>query len=295
MSTLLELRNVTKIFGGGLFQGSETVALRDFSFAIDSEQPTITAVVGESGSGKTTMAQIMLGLETPTSGEVLYKGQVIRSGSRREKRAFRRDMQAILQDPFGVYNSFYKVDHVLTTPIAKFGLAKSRKEAQTLIEQALLAVGLRPEDTLGRYPHQLSGGQRQRTMVARTLLLRPKVIVADEPVSMIDASLRVTVLDNLLKLKREFGISLVYITHDLATAYQISDRIIVLYRGDVVEAGDPEQVVKHPEHPYTKLLIGSIPLPDPERRWGDDLVDGNGKEIEHLIPDSSESASVLSH
>lgn len=295
MSTLLELRNVTKIFGGGLFQGSETVALRDFSFAIDSEQPTITAVVGESGSGKTTMAQIMLGLETPTSGEVLYKGQVIRGGSRREKRAFRRDMQAILQDPFGVYNSFYKVDHVLTTPIAKFGLAKSRKEAQTLIEQALLAVGLRPEDTLGRYPHQLSGGQRQRTMVARTLLLRPKVIVADEPVSMIDASLRVTVLDNLLKLKREFGISLVYITHDLATAYQISDHIIVLYRGDVVEAGDPEQVVKHPEHPYTKLLIGSIPLPDPERRWGDDLVDGNGKEIEHLIPDSGESASVLSH
>ncbi|MDQ3044929.1 MAG: ABC transporter ATP-binding protein [Chloroflexota bacterium] len=295
MSTLLELRNVTKIFGGGLFQKSQTVALRDFSYTIDSDRPTITAVVGESGSGKTTMAQLMLGLETPTSGQVLYKGHDPRKGSRREKQAFRRDLQAILQDPFGVYNSFYKVDHVLTTPIAKFGLAKSRKEARELIEQALLAVGLRPEDTLGRYPHQLSGGQRQRTMVARTLLLRPKVIVADEPVSMIDASLRVTVLDNLLKLKREFGISLIYITHDLATAYQISDHIIVLYRGDVVEAGDPEQVVKHPEHPYTKLLIGSIPLPDPERRWGEDLVDGNGKLVEHLILESDEPAGVLSH
>ena len=147
-----------------------------------------------------------------------------------------------------------------------------------MIEHALRAVGLKPEETLSRFPHQLSGGQRQRTMVARTLLLRPKVIVADEPVSMVDASLRVTVLANLLQLKQQFGISLVYITHDLATAYQISDRIIVLHGGEVVESGDPEQVVKHPEHPYTRLLISSIPQPDPERPWGDDevVVDGAG-------------------
>ena len=137
------------------------------------------------------------------------------------------------------------------------------------------AVGLRPEDTLGRYPHQLSGGQRQRTMVARTLLLRPKVIVADEPVSMVDASLRVTVLGNLLQLKQDFGISLIYITHDLATAYQISDRIIVLHQGRVVETGHPEQVVKHSQHPYTKLLIASIPLPDPNRPWGEDTPDSD--------------------
>ena len=150
-----------------------------------------------------------------------------------------------------------------------------------MIESALEAVGLRPEETLGRFPHQLSGGQRQRIMVARTLLLRPKVIVADEPVSMVDASLRVTVLGNLLQLKREFGISLIYITHDLATAYQISDRIIVLNRGEVVEEGDPEQIVKHPQHPYTQLLIGSIPLPDPKRRWGDTLPD------EHLVAGES--------
>ena len=270
MTPLLELRNVSMVYGGGLFSRRQVTALADFSLVIDEQQPTIVAVVGASGSGKTTMARLLLGLEVPTSGEVLYRGKDLRRCSRPERRAFRREVQAIFQDPFGVYNPFYTVDHVLTTPVAKFKLAKSRLEGRRLIEQALRAVGLRPEETLGRYPHQLSGGQRQRTMVARTLLLRPKVIVADEPVSMVDASLRVTVLGNLLQLKQDFGISLIYITHDLATAYQISDRIIVLHSGRVVEAGDPEQVVKHPEHPYTKLLIGSVPLPDPNHPWGED-------------------------
>jgi ABC-type oligopeptide transport system ATPase subunit len=267
---LLELRNVSMVYGGGLFSRRQTTALADFSLVIEEQQPAITAVVGASGSGKTTMARLLLGLEAPTSGEVLYRGKDLRHCSHQERRAFRREVQAIFQDPFGVYNPFYTVDHVLTTPVAKFKLATSRQEGRRLIEQALRAVGLRPEETLGRYPHQLSGGQRQRTMVARTLLLRPKVIVADEPVSMVDASLRVTVLANLLQLKQDYGISLIYITHDLATAYQISDRIIVLHQGRVVEAGDPEQVVKHPQHPYTKLLIASVPLPDPNHPWGED-------------------------
>ncbi len=266
---LLELRDVTKIFGGGRFGQREVVALKEFSLALDAEHPVIVAVVGESGSGKTTMARLLLGLESPSTGAVLYKGVDLSRLSGRERRVFRRDVQAIFQDPFEVYNPFYKVDHVLTTPIAKFGLAHTREDARRQIEQALCAVGLKPEETLGRFPHQLSGGQRQRTMVARTLLLRPKVIVADEPVSMIDASLRVTVLQNLLQLKQEFGISLIYITHDLTTAYQISDQIIVLHRGDVVERGDPEQIVKRPQHSYTKLLISSIPLPDPDRQWGE--------------------------
>jgi ABC-type oligopeptide transport system ATPase subunit len=273
MTPLLELRDVSMVYGGGLFSRRQTTALADFSLVIEEQQPAIVAVVGASGSGKTTMARLLLGLETPTSGEVLYRGKDLRRCSHQERRAFRREVQAIFQDPFGVYNPFYKVDHVLTTPVAKFKLARSRPEGRRLIEQALRAVGLRPEETLGRYPHQLSGGQRQRTMVARTLLLRPKVIVADEPVSMVDASLRVTVLGNLLQLKQDFGISLIYITHDLATAYQISDRIIVLHQGRVVEAGHPEQVVKHPQHPYTKLLIGSIPLPDPNHPWGEETPD----------------------
>ncbi|MEJ7762276.1 MAG: ABC transporter ATP-binding protein [Thermomicrobiales bacterium] len=281
MTPLLELRHVSMAYGGGFFGRGQVTALDDFSLALEDGQPTIIAVVGESGSGKTTMARLLLGLESPTAGTVFYRGNDLRRCSRSDRREFRREAQAIFQDPFGVYNPFYKVDHVLTTPVAKFKLAKSRAEGRRLIEEALRAVGLRPEDTLGRYPHQLSGGQRQRTMVARTLLLRPKVIVADEPVSMVDASLRVTVLGNLLQLKQEFGISLVYITHDLATAYQISDRIIVLHRGSVVEEGDPEQVVKRPQHPYTKLLISSIPLPDPNRRWGGDLP-GDDDAVETL-------------
>lgn len=272
MTPLLEAQNVTKIFGGGLGSREQTVALKDFSLAIDAEQPTIIAVVGESGSGKTTMGRILLGLEQPTHGEVLFRGKNLHQLSRDESRRFRKEIQAIFQDPFGVFNSFYKVDHVLEMAVAKFGLAQDRQQARTLMEQALRAVGLRPDDTLGRYPNQLSGGQRQRIMVARALLLRPTVIIADEPVSMIDASLRVSVLKNLLQLKQDFGISIVYITHDLTTAYQISDSIIVLYRGEVVEQGDVE-LVKAPRHAYTKLLISSIPMPDPDHPWTDGQVE----------------------
>lgn len=285
---LIELRHVRKVFsGGGMFNRREVVALSDFSLSIHADHPTIVAVVGESGSGKTTMARILLGLETPSSGEVLYNGTNLQhlKHSKSEARDFRRNVQAVFQDPFGVYNAFYKVDHVLETPLRKFKLANGREEMRRMMEQALRQVGLEPGYTLGRYPHQLSGGQRQRTMVARTLLLRPRIIVADEPVSMIDASLRVTVLGNLLQLKRQFGMSLVYITHDLTTAYQISDRIIVLYRGEVVENGDPEQIIRSPQHPYTQLLIRSIPEPDPDRRWGEDDDD---------LEEEAEEADVLS-
>ena len=267
MTALLETRHVAKVFGGGLFDKTRTVAVEDFSMAIQGEPPSITAVVGESGSGKTTLARLLLGLIEPTAGQVLYRGKDLQRMSGDDWRAFRRDVQVIFQDPFEVYNPFYKVDHVLTTPVDKFRLARSKAESRAMIEGVLHTVGLRPEETLGRYPHQLSGGQRQRVMVARALILKPRLIVADEPVSMIDASLRATVLGSLQQLNREFGISIIYITHDLTTAYQISDNIIVLYRGSVAEVGDVELVVRQPQHPYTRLLIGSIPLPSPHRRW----------------------------
>jgi oligopeptide/dipeptide ABC transporter ATP-binding protein len=267
MTTLLEAAHVSKVFGGGLFQKETTVALDDFSLRIETDPPVITAVVGESGSGKTTLARVLLGEIDPTEGEIRYEGKDLRTLSRQERRAFRRDVQVIFQDPYEVYNPFYKVDHVLATPLTKFGLAKSRSQARDLMVEALQAVGLRPEETLGRYPHQLSGGQRQRVMVARALLVRPRLIIADEPVSMVDASLRATILDSLRTLTRDFGVSLIYITHDLITAYQISDNIIVLYRGSVAEAGEAEPIVQQPEHPYTRLLVGSIPQPDPDRGW----------------------------
>jgi peptide/nickel transport system ATP-binding protein len=270
VTSLLEARGLGKHFGGGLLDRTHTVALRDFSLALAENRPSVTAIVGESGSGKTTLARLLLGLLAPSRGQVRYRGQELTAMSRRQWQTFRREVQAIFQDPYEVYNPFYRVDHVLAVPVARFGLATSRAHRRSLIEDALRAVGLRPEETLGRFPHQLSGGQRQRVMVARALLLRPRVILADEPVSMVDASLRATILGTLRRMTLDLAIPVVYITHDLATAYQISGNIVVLYRGAVVEAGDVELVVKRPQHPYTRLLIGSIPLPGTERTWSSD-------------------------
>jgi len=268
MTSLIEARQASKVFGGGMFDKRVTVALDDFSFSVEDEPPRVVAVVGESGSGKTTLARLLLGLISPTTGQVLYKGNDLRTLAKDDRRGFLRDVQMIFQDPYEVYNPFYKVDHVLETPIAEFKLAKSAQERRTLIHDSLSAVGLRPEETLGRYPHQLSGGQRQRIMVARAVLLRPRLIIADEPVSMVDASLRATILDSLRQLNRDYGMSIVYITHDLITAFQISDAIMVLYRGTVAEAGDVDLVVRQPRHPYTQLLINSVPQPDPTHEWG---------------------------
>jgi oligopeptide/dipeptide ABC transporter ATP-binding protein len=269
MTALLDVKQVTKTFGHG---SDATVALDNFSLSISSDAPSFITVAGESGSGKTTLARLILGFMSPTTGEVLYRGKNLERMSSKDWHAFRHEVQAIFQDPFEVFNPFYKVDHLLAVPIEMFRLARSKAEARAKIEEALVAVGLRPDETLGRYPHQLSGGQRQRLTIARALLLQPRLIVADEPVSMVDASLRATILESLRKLHREFGISFLYITHDLTTAYQISESIIVLYRGSIAEVGDVDLVIGQPKHPYSQLLITSIPEPDVDRRWADDQV-----------------------
>ena len=269
-SSLLELRNVTQIFSSGPFWNREhNFAVNDVSFNLSDNPALITAVAGESGSGKTTLGRIMLGFQRPTLGQVLFRGDDVAEMNAAGRKQYRRQVQAIFQDPFSVYNPFYKVDHIFTVAIARYKLASSRDEARHLIEEAISGVGLRPSETLGRYPHQLSGGQRQRVMVARSLLLKPQVIIADEPVSMVDASLRATILETLRALNHELGIAILYITHDLTTAYQVADNIMIMYRGHVVEAGDVEHVINDPKHPYTRLLVQSIPMPDPSRRWAD--------------------------
>jgi peptide/nickel transport system ATP-binding protein len=269
MTPLLELKDVSKVYGGGMFRRRSTVALRDCTLSIGGARPTILSIAGESGSGKTTMGMLLLGFIEPTEGRVLYKGEDLWTAPKTTWREYRREIQAIFQDPFEVYNPFYKVDHVMTVPIAKFGLADSKDGRRAMMEEALEGVGLRPDEVLGRYPHQLSGGQRQRITVARALILKPKVIIADEPVSMVDASLRATILKSLRALKEDLGISILYITHDLATAYHISEDILILYQGEVVEAGDVDSVIISPQHPYTQLLVGSIAWPDPHRKWGE--------------------------
>ena len=268
--TALELRNVSQVFSSGPFWNRiGTVAVNDVSFKLSSDPSLITAVAGESGSGKTTLGRIMLGFQRPTSGTVVYRDKDVARMALADRKQFRREVQAIFQDPYSVFNPFYKVDHIFMMAIKRFKLASSSDESRQLIEEAISAVGLRPAETLGRYPHQLSGGQRQRVMVARSLLLKPKVIIADEPVSMVDASLRATILETLRALNHELGIAILYITHDLTTAYQVADNILIMYLGHVVEAGEVEKVINDPKHPYTQLLVQSIPMPDPNRRWAD--------------------------
>ncbi|HEY63755.1 MAG TPA: ABC transporter ATP-binding protein [Caldilineae bacterium] len=270
---LLEIRDLTKIYGGGLFASkSVTVALQNFNMTIEERPATITTIAGESGSGKTTLANLVLGFITPTSGQILYKGVDITQMNAQQRIAYRREVQAVFQDPYAVYNPFYRVKHIFDLAIKNFKLARNKQEARDLIEEALNVVGLRGEEVLEKYPHQLSGGQRQRMMVARAYLLKPRLIVADEPVSMVDASLRAMILDIMLRLRDEHNISFLYITHDLSTAYQIGDRIYLLYQGTIAERGDTVEVIENPKHPYVQLLIDSIPVPDPKVRWGSETV-----------------------
>jgi peptide/nickel transport system ATP-binding protein len=269
---LLELKKIAKVFrraGLGLVKERTVQALDEVSLAIPAE-PQIIALVGESGSGKSTLCRLVLGLEKPTSGQILYKGKDVAQWLKKDRREYRREVQIIFQDPYGAYNPFYRVDRVLWTAIKKFNVASADGEARRLIEESLEAVGLRPREILGRYPHQLSGGERQRIMLARVYLLKPKLVVADEPVSMLDASLRAMFLDHLKDFKK-LGISCLYITHDLNTAYFIADRIVILCSGRIVERGETESIVKNPLHPYTQQLISSIPTPNPGRRWKERL------------------------
>jgi peptide/nickel transport system ATP-binding protein len=269
MANLLEFRNVSKVYSRGLMNTKWTPALEEITLTLREEEPTILTIAGESGSGKTTLAMLLLGFITPTSGQIIYRGKDINQLRGKERLTFRREVQAVFQDPFAVFNPFYTVDHLLSVPIRRFKLAKSKAEARNKMDEALTAVGLRPEDVLGRFPHQISGGQRQRINVARALLLKPRLLIADEPVSMVDASLRANILETLRNLQRDHGVSIIYITHDLTTAYHIAKSIIILYRGSVMEAGDIDTVIKNPQHPYTRLLIDSIPWPNLDQRWGE--------------------------
>jgi len=266
---LLDLDRVSVSYKSRNFKAPPFLALDGFTLRIAQDRPKIVAIVGESGSGKTTLARVVLGMLAPTQGQMRYAGQALDAMARPDRAAFRREVQAIFQDPFSIFNPFYPVDHLLEMPLRIFRLAKSRAEEQAMIASALQRVGLTPGQVLGRHPHQLSGGQRQRIVVARCLMLRPRLIVADEPVSMIDASLRANVLAQIQALRDELGISIIYITHDIATARQVSDEVFVLHRGKTVESGTAEAVIARPQHEYTRLLVGSVPRPDPDHGWSD--------------------------
>jgi len=265
---LLDIRRATKIFGAGfLHKGQGVQALKEVNLSIADSPPRIVTIAGESGCGKSTLANAILGFVSLTSGHVLYRNKDVASMNRKERSAYRRQVQAVFQDPYAANNPFYTMKHVFEVPIRHFNLARTRTQARDLMETALNLVGLRGEEILEKHPHQMSGGQRQRIMMARAYLLQPRLIVADEPVSMVDASLRAMVLDIMLRMRDEHGISFLYITHDLSTAYQVGDDLCLIYRGRIVERGHAAAVIEDPKHPYVQLLLDSIPVPDPEQSW----------------------------
>jgi peptide/nickel transport system ATP-binding protein len=259
---LPEVIGLTKHFGlGGFGRKRRLHAVDDVTFSIARRE--IVALVGESGSGKSTVARLLALLYKPTSGDVRFEGKPISAlKGRRQKRAYRGYMPMVFQDPYSSVNAAYRVSHGIMRAISlhrrELGASARRGEAVRVMD----AVGLKPaEAMLSKYPYELSGGQRQRIGFAQALVLRPKLVLADEPVSMLDVSIRVGVLNLMAELREREGVSILYITHDLASARYVADRVIVMYAGHVVEMGPTEQVLAAPRHPYTKLLLSAAPDP----------------------------------
>ncbi len=253
--------------GGGLFRrGTRYVgAVAGVSFQLD--QGEILAVVGESGCGKTTIGKMVAGLFKPTAGRILYKGADIHGLKGDDFATYRRGVQMVHQDSYAALNPARTIFQSLGDPILHYRLARNSAQAREKLVELLTLVGLvPPEQFLDKYPHQLSGGQRQRLLLARALSLHPDLIVADEPVSMVDVSLRISLLDLMGEMNRRFNIAFIYITHDLATARYIAShgRIAVMYPGKVVETGNLSQVMADPRHPYLQALLAAVPIPDPK-------------------------------
>lgn len=255
----LEVKNICKIYEVGFIKKRSIKAVDDVSFKVGPSE--IVSLVGESGSGKTTVAKILLKLLKLTTGEVLFDGVNIWKDIKNYKdlRDYRRKVHAVFQDPFASYNPFYPIDRVLKQGIELISSVSSNSDTRLLMEEAISNVGLEPKTILGKYPHQLSGGEKQRIMIARCWMLNPQLIIADEPVSMIDASTRGGIIKLFEKLRDEQKTSILFITHDMGLAYYISDRILIMHNGNVVEEGIPEDVISNPVHNYTRRLVNSIP------------------------------------
>jgi ABC-type oligopeptide transport system ATPase subunit len=265
MTPLLELSHVNKDYRvGGFLDRSTLHAVKDVSFTLDEARPEIFTIVGESGSGKTTTARMILGNETPTSGTLRFMGKDIASiRSRKDRLAFMAKAQPIFQNPFEAFNPLTTIDYYLFSTAKRFLGVKDKASIDAATDKALQHVGLSLAEVRGRYSHELSGGQLQRIAVARALIPNPKLIVADEPVSMVDASLRMSIVNLFRELRDTLGVSIIYITHDLSTAYYISDRVIIMNRGDVVEAGEAKAVLDAPQHAYSRALRSAVLPPDP--------------------------------
>lgn len=251
----LSVKGLTKVFG---FGARKNVAVDNVY--MDLYEGEVISIVGESGSGKTTLAKMLLGLIGPSEGEIYFQGKKRDISSQRKRQEYWKNIQAIFQDPFSSYNIFNKIDAVLLDCIRmRGGRRLPHAKKLEMMAEACSFVNLKFEELTNKYPFELSGGQMQRLMIARIFLLKPKILLADEPTSMIDACSRATILDMLMQLRNEIGMTVIFITHDIGLAYYVSDSVYIMERGKIVEHGTADQVILHPQQPYTQRLISDVP------------------------------------
>ncbi len=280
MTPLIETRGLTKHFKvGGFFSRRTLHAVDDADFAIGERE--IVALVGESGSGKSTVARLLARVYRPTRGEILYQGRSLGSlRGRNEALRYASDVPMVFQDPFSSLNPAYRVSHGILRGLKLHRRDLSGPARAAEAERVVAAVGLNPAgEIIDRYPYELSGGQRQRIGFAQALAFRPKLILADEPVSMLDVSIRIGLLNLMAKLRTDEGVSFLYITHDIASARYVSDRLIVMYAGHIVESGPTEAVLAQAKHPYTQLLLSAVPDPRAPLAVGSESVKGEPPRV----------------
>jgi peptide/nickel transport system ATP-binding protein len=253
-----EAKNLSRTYGHGK---KLVLAVKNVSFTIPNRD--IISIVGQSGCGKTVLAKMLLRLETPTSGTLLFNGKPI--ANEHDPRDHWRSVQAVFQDPFSAFNQFFTIRAQLKSSFKLFKVRPSEEEMEARVDAALLAVNIKPKEVEGKYPFELSGGQMQRMLLARIFILRPEVLIADEPTSMVDACSRANILDYLMKLKQELDMTIVFVTHDIGLACYISDSIFIMHKGEIVEQGPPDQVTGSPTSSVTKQLLEDIP--DVHREW----------------------------
>ncbi len=277
---LLDVKHLTKVYRiGGVLLGTKLTAVDDVSISVEYGEPKIVSLVGESGCGKTTLARMILRIVEPTEGKTLLEGRDIYKLERKSEKWFRKNVQPIFQNPLEAFNPLRRVDNSLFSTAKKLRDARNKEEAEDIITESLSSVGLDLERVTGKFPQEFSGGELQRISIARALIPRPKMIIADEPVSNVDASIRMNIVNLFLDLKEKYGTIFLYITHDLSTAYYISDLVAIMYRGSILEYGSADVVLTNPLHPYTETLLQS--LPQVGKKW-EGGIKLSGMEIEEF-------------
>jgi peptide/nickel transport system ATP-binding protein len=259
MDAILRVEKLSKVFESGFIRRSLVKAVDNVSFELWEGE--IVSLVGQSGSGKTTLAKIILRLLEPSSGDVWFMDKNVWKDLKTldDLKWYWKNVHAIFQNPYASFNPFYKVDRVLNQALKLIGKEPNAEEAKRVIEESLKFVGLGPDEVLGKYPHQLSGGQLQRILIARAWIIKPKLLIADEPVSMLDVSTRGKIIELFDIMRKKYGTTILFVSHDLGISYVISDRIFVMYQGKIIEEGSPDDILLNPTHEYTKELIASVP------------------------------------